>query len=142
MNRFTQDPPAAVNTVTGEVLDMAAVNSRLIRLADALEQTQPEMERLLREHQEVSLRYELEWAASVAGSGQKSEDRRRAEATVHLSRVVLPGSSVDLATRRAVLEMQIKAMREASHNIRAEMSALQTVAANLRAETTIGGIRT
>lgn len=142
MSRPQRDEPVAVNTATGEVLDMMEVNSKLIRLANALEATQPELARLLAEHQAVSLRYDLEWAASVAGSAQKSEDRRRAEATVHMSRVTLPDSPLDLATRKAVLEMQIKAMREASHNIRAELSSYQTVAANLRAETTLGGIRT
>lgn len=128
-SRFAPDPPAT----PGEV------NARLVEYADALEQAQPELERLLAEHQRVSLAYELRYAASVQTSEQRSEDRRKAEATARMFDERLPDSDMDLTTRKADLEMRIKAMREAGHNIRASMNGLQTVAANLRAEMSLGG---
>lgn len=129
MSRFDPDPPAT----PGEV------NERLVRLANELEDAQPELERLLAEHQRVSLAYELRYAASVQTSEQRSEDRRKAEAIALLYEARLDDSEVDLATRKSELEMRIKAMREAGHNIRASMNGLQTVAANLRAEMSLGG---
>lgn len=129
MSRFDPDPAATP----------AEVNARIVQLADALEQSQPELERLLAEHQRVSLAYELRYAATVQTSEQRSEDRRKAEATARLYTEHLDDSTVDLATRRSELEMRIKAMREAGHNIRASLNAMQTVAANLRAEMSLGG---
>lgn len=127
--RFDPDPPATP----------AEVNERLVRLANELEASQPELERLLAEHQRVSLAYELRYAATVQTSEQRSEDRRKAEAVAQLYQERLDDSEVDLATRKSELEMRIKAMREAGHNIRASMNGLQTVAANLRAEMSLGG---
>ena len=129
MSRFEPDPPATP----------AEVNARLLDLADDLEKMQPFLDGLLDEHRRVSLRVELEYAATVKTSKLGSEDRRKAEATTRLYETYLDDSEVDLATRKAELDMRIKAMREASHNIRAAMSALQTVAANLRAEMSLGG---
>jgi hypothetical protein len=117
----------------------AEVNIRLIELADMLERAQPELERLLAELQRVSLAHDLRFAASVKTSTQGSEDRRKAEATARMYQEYLDDSPFDLATRKAELEMQVKAMREAGHNIRASMNAMQTVAANLRAEMSLGG---
>jgi hypothetical protein len=131
MGRFDNDPPATV----------AAVNQRLFELADALVSSQPELERLLHELATVDLQYRLRFAAVVKTSKAGSEDRRRAEAEVAMSQERLDGSSEDLATRRSVLEMRVKAMREAQHNVRAQISGLQTVSANLRAEATVLGVR-
>lgn len=129
MSRFDPDPPATP----------AEVNARLVELANELEKLQPELERLLAEHQRVALRYDLQYASVVQTSEQRSEDRRKAEAVAAMFKAYLPDSTVDLATRKSVLEMQIKAMREAGHNIRAAMNGIQTVAANLRAEMSLGG---
>jgi hypothetical protein len=133
VSRFDPDPPATV----GEV------NARLVALANELEQVQPVLEGLLADHQRVNLRYELEYAASVKGSQLGSEDRRKAEAVARLYETYLDDEPTkDLATRRAELDMRIKALREASHNIRASMNGLQTVAANIRAEMHLGsGVR-
>lgn len=129
MSRWDPDPPATP----------AEVNERLLRYADELERLQPELEGLLVEHQRVSLRYELQYASVVQTSEMGSEDRRKAEATAAMFGAYLDDSPVDLATRKSELEMRIKAMREAGHNIRAAMNGLQTVAANLRAEMSLGG---
>lgn len=129
MSRWDPDEPATA----------AEVNARLLRLADELEKLQPTLEGLLAEHQQVSLRYELQYASVVQTSQMGSEDRRKAEAVAAMYDAYLPDSTVDLATRKSELEMRIKAMREAGHNIRAAMNGLQTVAANLRAEMSLGG---
>lgn len=135
MTRPQRDPWAAPPPpITG-----VDVNIRLVELANALEAAQPELERLLAEHQRVSLAYELRYAAVVKTSEQRSEDRRKAEATTAMYETYLDDAPTDLATRKAELEMRIKAMREAGHNIRASMNGLQTVAANLRAEMALGG---
>lgn len=131
-SRFAPDPAL-------EPMTPGDVNTRLIELADALERSQPELERLLVEYQRVQLQYDLRYAATVQTSEQRSEDRRKAEATAAMYEERLDDSPVDLATRKAELEMRIKAMREAGHNIRASMNGLQTVAANLRAEMSLGG---
>lgn len=132
-SRFARppDPPMTI----GEV------NQRLIDLSDELSRQQPELESLLEELQRVTLAYELRYAASVKGSEAGSEDRRKAEATVALSQEYLDDEpDDDLATRRAVLEMRVKAQREAMHNIRAQINGFQTLSANLRAEANLGGM--
>lgn len=131
MGRFDDDPPTTV----------AEVNRRLFDLADALVSSQPELDRLLRELATVDLQYRLRFAAVVKTSKAGSEDRRRAEAELAMSRERLDDSPEDLATRKWVLKMRVKAMREAQHNIRAQISGLQTVSANLRAEATVLGVR-
>lgn len=123
-------------------LSLTEVNIRLVALADELEGVQKSIEPLLREHQQVSLRYELEYAAVVASSDHRSEDRRKAEATVAMTKVRMDDSPMDLATRKAVLEVQIKSLREAGHNVRAAIQACQTLSSNLRAEASLGGVRT
>lgn len=121
-------------------LSLPEVNLRLFALAEELEAVQKAIEPLLAEHQRVSLRYELEYAAVVASSEHRSEDRRKAQATVAMTKVRMEDSPVDLATRKAVLEMQIKALREAGHNVRAAINACQTLSSNLRTEAGLGGM--
>jgi hypothetical protein len=121
-------------------LTIGEASQRLADLCDELERQQPELERLMGELQRVVLAYELRYAAVVKASSAGSEDRRKAEAVVAMSTSYLPDNPAeDLATRRAVLEMRLKAQREYGHNVRAEMSALQTVSANLRAEAGLAG---
>ena len=129
MSRWDPDEPTT----------SAEVNERLIRLADDLELQQPALEALMAEYQRVSLRYELQYASVVQTSELRSEDKRKAEATAAMYEAYLDDSPVDLATRRSELEMRIKAAREAAHNIRASLSALQSLASNLRAEMSLGG---
>lgn len=130
--RFDPDPPATV----------ADVNARLMQLDAALGSSQPELERLLRESATVDLAYRLRYAAVVKASEARSEDRRRAEAELAMERETLPDSPINLAVRKTVLEVEIKAMREAQHNLRAQISSIQSVAANLRAEMSLMGVRT
>lgn len=131
MGRFDDDPPATV----------AEVNERLLALADALTASQPELEALLREQAEVDLAYALRYAAVVRTSGAGSEDRRKAEGEIAMSKSYLDGSPEDLATRRSVLGMRVRAQREGQHNIRAQISACQSISANLRAEMALSGVR-
>jgi hypothetical protein len=122
-------------------LTIGEVNQRLLDLSDELARQQPELESLLGELQRVTLAYELHYAAAIVASEAKSEDRRKAEATIELAGTYLDDDSErDVATRRAVLEMQVRAQREFCHNLRAELNAHQTLSANLRAEATLGGM--
>jgi uncharacterized protein YlxW (UPF0749 family) len=133
-SRFARD---AISPAT-----IAEANERLLALADALTSSQPTLNTLLRELATVDLAYRLRYAAVVKTSKAGSEDRRRAEAELAMAEVTLDDSPEDLATRRSVLEMRVKSMREAQHNIRAQISGLQTLSANLRAEAAVTGVRT
>lgn len=120
-------------------LTLAEVNQRLYDLGDELERQQPALEVILDELQRVTLAYELKYAAVIAASEAKSEDRRKAEAVVALSETYAADDDTeDLATRRAVLDMRVKAHREGMHNLRAQIQGLQTLSANLRSEMTMG----
>lgn len=120
-------------------ISLQEANSRLVDLCDELDKQQPVLEALMAEHQRVALRYELEYAAVVQTSEHRSEDRRKAAAVVAMSKIREDGQVMDLATHKAVLEMQIKAAREVCHNIRSQMSSMQTLSANLRSEANLGG---
>lgn len=115
-------------------LTLGEVNQRLLLLNDELERQHKDLEDLLTEQQQVTLAYEMRYAAAISTSEQKSEDRRKAEATAAMAHEFLDDDDTDLATRRGVLDMRVRAQREYAHNIRAEINAMQTLSANLRAE--------
>lgn len=124
-------------------MTLGEVNQRLYDIAAELERQQPELQALLAEQQRVTLAYELRFAAAVQASTAGSEDRRRAEAVTVLAGTSLDdGDATDLATRRAVLDMRVRAQREGMHNLRAQMMGMQTLSANLRAEVSLAGVRT
>src|SRR5690349_8478644 len=97
-------------------LTLAEVNLRLFGLGEELERQHKELESLLGEQQRVTLAYELRYAAVVKTSSAGSEDRRKAEATTAMAETSLDDDPTDLATRRAVLDMRVKAQREYAHN--------------------------
>lgn len=121
-------------------LTLAEVNLRLFGLGEELERQHRDLEELLGEQQRVTLAYELRFAGVVKTSSAGSEDRRKAEATTAMAAECLEDDPTDLATRRAVLDMRVKAQREYAHNIRAEIHAMQTLSANLRAEASLVGV--
>jgi hypothetical protein len=125
-------------------LTLQETNQRLHDLSRELErQHEQELQGLLAEQQRVSLAYELRYAAAVTASDKGSEDRRKAEATAAMGETYLDDDpATDLATRKAVVDMRVRAQREYAHNLRAEINAMQTLSANLRAEAGLaGGIR-
>lgn len=141
--RMTAERPVRRAVHNGEVLTVTEVNDRIVALGDELARQQPALEMLLAEQQGVQLEYGLRYAAAVLASEAKSEDRRKAEAELAMTQTYLDDDEEhSLAERRSVLDMRVKAMREAMHNIRAQISGLQSVASNLRAEATLGGLRT
>lgn len=123
-------------------LSLTETNQRLHDLTQELErQHQDELQGLLAEQQRVTLAYELRYAAAVTASEQRSEDRRKAEAIGVLAETHLDDDpTTDLAERRAVIDMRVKAQREYAHNLRAEINAMQTLSANLRAEANLAGM--
>lgn len=122
-------------------LTLGEVNQRLHDLSRELErQHDQELQGLLAEQQRVSLAYSLRYAAAVQASEQGSEDRRKAEATAAMTKEFLDDDpTTDLAERKAVIDMRVKAQREYAHNLRAEINAMQTLSANLRAEAGLAG---
>lgn len=130
-----------VDPNTGELVSLMDINLRMIRLADELESSSAALDKLLREQAQVVLSYDLHYAATITASDAKSEDRRKAEATTACSLQLLP-SGESLARARARLEVQVRAVRDAQHNLRALMSGLQTVSANVRSEATALGMGT
>lgn len=132
-SRFAQ-PPAPP-------LTLGEVNQRLLLLNDELERQHKDLEDLLAEQQRVTLAYDLGFAAVVAGSEHKSEDRRKAEATAAMAeRYLDDDADMDLATHKATVDMRVRAQREYAHNLRAEINAMQTLSANLRAEVSLAGV--
>lgn len=135
----TQNQPVTADPTTGEVIDIASINAELVRLNRQLAEMEPSVRALLEELRRVSLRYDVEYSTAVLASPQRSEDRRRADATLHVSQVVLDDSPEPLASRKSRLEIQLRAMRDAGHDIRARMSALQTISNNLRTQARVEG---
>jgi hypothetical protein len=146
MSRFRMsdtERPVRRATRNGEVLTIAQVNDRIVALGDELGRQQPALEALLAEQQGVQLEYGIRYAAAVLASEARSEDRRKAEAEIAMTQVYLDDDDVhSLAERRSVLDMRVRAQREAMHNLRAQISGLQSVGSNLRTEAGLGGLRT
>jgi len=124
-------------------LSLTETNQRLHALTEELERQHKDLEDLLGKQLQVDLAYNLRYAAAIQASDAGSEDRRKAEATAAMAQQYLDDEpDVDLATRRATVDMQVRAQREFAHNLRAELNAMQTLSANLRAEIGLaGGVR-
>jgi hypothetical protein len=92
------------------------------------------MKELLTEQKRISLRYQIEYSTAVRASTAGAADQRKADALLYLSTLVLDDSPVDLLTRKEELEVRIRTMRDAGHDIRARMTTLQSIANNLRTQ--------
>lgn len=136
---------ALVDEKTGELLGQLTtpeLNHRMIQLSNRLDENTAEILRIAAEKEKVDLAYKLHYAATVTTSGARSEDRRKAEAELECARVrACEDGTESLAEAQSRLDMQLRAEREAGHNIRAQLSAMQSVASNLRSEISGLGFR-
>lgn len=131
-------PPTIVDPRTGEVLSMHDLNVRMVRLLDELEQSSAELTEKLKELGSVTFTYDVTYNATVASSDAKSADKRQADAFGACVDVKWSGNE-SVARAKARLELQVKALRDAQHNVRSILSGLQSLGANLRTEAGLGG---
>lgn len=118
--------PTIVDPKTGELLDMNTINLRLVRLLDELEESGRELGGKVQELGLVTFTFDCTY------------DRRKAEAMKACADLEWRnGESV--ARAKARLEVQVRALRDAQHNVRAVLSGIQTLGSNLRSEMSMGG---
>lgn len=140
MTRPQNDAPVLMNPATGEMVDdltIPLVNAEMVQLNRDLAAMQEPMKALLKEQKDISRRYLVEYSTAVLASKAGAADQRKADALIYLSTLDIDGSGVDLLTRKETLDVRVRAMRDAGHDIRARLSTLQSVANNLRTETNL-----
>jgi len=121
---------SSANLQAGQVLTGAEVERELVEIVEQLEHGTATLTRLLEEQEQVDTDLELRTAQVMLRSGQKSEGLRKAEALDTLA------DEVRLSRK---LAMQVRLVRDTQHNLRAELEAVRSVGASLRASMFDGG---
>lgn len=121
----------AVDPRTGEILTIPEINVKMVRTLDELDRSNDTLDAKLRELGSVTFTYDVHYNAAISTSQAKSEDRRKAEAFADCNEFLLP-SGESVARAKSRLEIQVRSLRDAQHNLRALLSGWQTVSANLR----------
>lgn len=101
------------------------VESEILRLSARLETATDEYARLITLAAEAEVNHKREWAQATLKSGEGTVAQREAEAVL---------ATVDALMQRKISEALARAQAELAHSLRAQLSALQTLAANIRAQ--------
>jgi hypothetical protein len=101
------------------------VESEILRLSARLEEATDDLARLLVAEAEAEVQHKREWATSTLKSNEGTVAQREAHATLQ---------TVDALVQRKITAALASAQKELCHSLRAQLSALQTLAANIRAQ--------
>lgn len=103
----------------------ADVESEILRLSARLEQATDEYARLITLAAEAEVQQKKEWAQATLHSNEGTVAQREAQATL---------KTVDALLQRKISEALAAAQKELLLSLRAQLNALQTLAANIRAQ--------
>jgi hypothetical protein len=129
-----------VNPLSGEITEVAEpssldeVNRQIAAFVHGLGVINTELAAKRRELSRLAVEFKARHAALVLSSHRGESRQRDAEATVSLYQ-----GDGSLGERKDTLEIEVRILQERGHDYRAAMSALQTAAANLRAESNLRG---
>ena len=101
------------------------VESEILRISARLEEATDEYARLITLAAEAEVQHKKEWAQATLQSNEGTVAQREAQATL---------KTVDALLQRKISEALARAQAELCHSHRAQLSALQTLAANIRAQ--------
>lgn len=122
---------------TGEVITLDQVASKVVGLANAIEESNAALTVLVYELAGVNALYADVYDEALIKSEQKSKEKREAEArrACRLYKVPGPveGVQVSLAERQAELQRDVTVARDTQHNLRSVMSGWQTAAGSVKA---------
>lgn len=101
------------------------VESEILRLSAKLERATDDLGQLLQDEAEAEVAHKRDWAAATLASNEGTVAQREAQATL---------KTVDALLARKITDALAAAQKELCHSLRAQLSALQTLAANIRAQ--------
>lgn len=117
----------------GELWTLDQVNVEQRKLNRQLEALNDELAWKMKEQARASYQYSALYEATIASSNCGSADRRKAEAVKVCNQTFWGDSKETLGAAKARLDMQVRLIRDASHNIRTMMDNLRDAGASLRA---------
>ena len=129
-----------VNPLTGEISEVQEPNSleeanrQLAAFIHGLGTVNKALAEKRRELSRLSIAYKAHFAALLLSSEYGEATQRRADAEAQLY-----ANDDAVGSRKDTLEIEVKVLAERAHDYRAAMNALQTTAANLRAESNLRG---
>lgn len=101
------------------------VEAEILRLSERLEVATDEYARLITLAAQAEVEWKRDWAKAVLRSNEGTVAQREAEAVL---------ATVDALMQRKISEALAGAQKELAHSLRTQLSALQTLAANIRAQ--------
>jgi hypothetical protein len=101
------------------------VESEILRLSARLEEATDEYARLITLAAEAEVQHKKEWAQATLQSNEGTVAQREAHAVL---------KTCDALLQRKISEALAGAQKELCHSFRSQLSALQTLAANIRAQ--------
>lgn len=124
---------------TGEVMTPDELAGKVTLIAGELESLSRELRRKIHEHGRVAHEYAKVYRRALRASEGASIEDRKADAETACDNTHLADSPLDLGTRKAVLETEIRELKSLGHDFRSVLSAYQTASANIRAALSAGG---
>lgn len=117
-------PPPRQALVAGRSTQVD-VEAEILRLSARLEEATDEYARLITLAAEAEVNHKKEWAKATLRATGGTVAEREAEAVL---------ATVDDLMQRKMSEALAGAQKELAHSLRTQLSALQTLAANIRAQ--------
>jgi hypothetical protein len=122
--------------LSGELWDLETVNQVMVATLGRLEHATRRVVALEREYAAVKREYDRVFRRAVRLSAGTAADTRESDGFAAVEEARLGdgdyASPVDLASRRYLLEGELKAMKAAGHDERRRLSSLDNMSANLR----------
>lgn len=101
------------------------VESEILRLSARLEEATDQLAQLLVTEARTEVEHKRAWAEATLKSNEGTVSQREAQATL---------KTVDALLARKIADALAGAQKELCHSLRSQLSALQTLAANIRAQ--------
>lgn len=114
----------------GVVITPEDVERELVEIVEQLERGTVVMSEKVRALGDVSSEFEVQYAKALHRSKERSADMRKAGALLAVE---------DLFREKALLETQVRLIRDTQHDLRAQLEAVRSIGASVRSAIGLGG---
>jgi uncharacterized protein YicC (UPF0701 family) len=118
------------NLRNGVVLTPDDIERELVEIVEQLERGTVMLSEKVRQLEQVSTEYDVQYAKALWRSSERSADKRKAQALLTVE---------ELFRERQLLETQVRLIRDTQHDLRAELEAVRSIGASVRAAAFMGG---
>ncbi len=117
----------------GELWTLDQVNVEQRKLNRQLEALNDELAAKMKEQARATYQYSALYEATIASSDRTAADLRKSDAVKACNTAPWGDDGEKLGAAKARLDMQVRLIRDASHNVRTMMDNLRDAGASLRA---------